>query len=341
LTSERAADLGIDLRLGVAATGLDPLAYRVRLADGDTVGYGRVVVATGASARPSPWSGEAVHTLRSLADSDRLKAAMAPGSRVVVIGAGYIGAEVAATARGRGCQTTVLDVATNPYARSLGEGLGAALCGIHARHGVQARFGVVVAGIAHSGGSAVVELSDGSAHRADTVVVGIGASPNTGWLSGAGLILEDGVACDEFGRALGVPDVFAVGDAARWGPVRHEHWTSAVEQGRAVGHNIARPDELVGSGGDGYVWSDQYDWKIQLAGSTGAGWSCELVGDRDLARPTLAGLFHDAEGRLVGVATLNWPKTFLECRRLIGTADAPDLAQDLRGRLGVPDRVTA
>ena len=119
--------------------------------------------------------------------------------------------------------------------------------------------------------------------------------------------------------------------------MRHEHWTSAIEQARAVGHNIAHPGDPVSSAGDGYVWSDQYDWKIQLAGRTGAEWACEVIGDPDAPRPRLAGLYRDADGRLVGAATVNWPKAFLACRQAIGAADASELARQLRSQ---PDRVT-
>jgi NADPH-dependent 2,4-dienoyl-CoA reductase/sulfur reductase-like enzyme len=342
LSAERAAELAVELRLGVAATGLAPEMRTLTLADGTTLRYRAAVLATGASARPSPWpDSRHVHTLRRLADSARLRDTLAPGARVVVIGAGYIGAEVAATARGRGCAVTVVDVVTNPYARTLGAELGQVLCAVHARHGVTARFGVGVAGIRDQPSCAVVELTDGTMLAADVVLVGIGAAPNTAWLAGSGLDVRDGVACDEFGRALRVADVYAAGDVARWGAHRQEHWTSAVEQARAVARNIVTPHDVVPSGSDGYVWSDQYDWKIQLAGTPGPDLACELVGSTDGDRPQVAALYRDAASRLVGTAAVNWPKAFLACRRAIAVPELAEQEQMLQRALapaGTPIR---
>lgn len=329
LTAGHAAELDIQLRLGSAATTLDPAAHTVTLADGETLHYRSVVIATGAAARPSPWGNPAgVHTLRSRADSERLKQSLTIEARVVVIGAGWIGAEVAATASRRGCRVTVVDVVANPYARSLGEELGTVLCGIHARHGVVARFSTGVADLTSNGREVEVTLADGSSLIADAVVVGIGAVPNTQWLVGSGVYVDDGVVCDEFGRGRTVEDVWAVGDVARWGDRRHEHWTSAVEQARAVGHNIASPHNLTASSGDGYMWSDQYTWKVQLAGDTGPHVACQIVGDVD--QPRLAALYSDVDGLLVGIATVNWPKAFLAGRRALGTVDAAVHARELR-----------
>jgi NADPH-dependent 2,4-dienoyl-CoA reductase/sulfur reductase-like enzyme len=321
LTEQRAAALGIELRLGAGAAALDAGARVVTLADGARVRYRSLVVASGASARPSPWGTPlGVHTVRNLADSARLRRSLQPGARVAVIGGGWIGAEIAATAAGHGCRVLVLDVVANPYARSLGAELGEILCGIHARHGVEARFATGVADLRPSPDGVVVELADGSVVSADVVVVGIGAAPNTQWLAGSGLVVDDGVVCDEWGRAVGVDGVWAVGDVARWGARRHEHWTSAVEQARAVAHNITAPHDPVPSAGDGYVWSDQYDWKIQLAGETGEHLDCHVVGEA--GQPRLAALFSGADGLLVGVATVNWPKAFLAGRRAIGSVAA-------------------
>lgn len=335
LSVERAAELDVALSLGTAAAHLDTDAHRVTLADGQVVSYGSVILATGASARRSPW-GEppGLHTVRSLDDSARLRDELQPGRAVVVIGGGWIGAEIAATARARGCAVTVVDVAANPYARALGDELGRLVCAIHDRHGVAARFMTGVAGVRSGAAGLTVDLTDGSSLEAGVVVVGIGAVPNTDWLTGSGVIVDDGVVCDEYGRACGVADVWAIGDVARWGARRHEHWTSAVEQARAVAHNIATSD-LVRSASDGYVWSDQYSWKIQLAGDTGSHVDCELVVD-DAARPRLAALYRDSQARLVGVATVNWPKAFIRARRSIGTAEAFEHPAALRTPTTVP-----
>jgi NADPH-dependent 2,4-dienoyl-CoA reductase/sulfur reductase-like enzyme len=329
LTTERADELDVQLRLGCAASALDAARRTVTFDSEGPVRYGRLVVATGAAARPSPWgTPPGVYTVRTLADSQQLRLALRPGARIVVIGGGWIGAEITASAAKSGCRVLVVDVATNPYQRSVGSELGAILAGIHAHHGVDSRFGVGVAGIRTVSDRLMVELSDSAAVDADAVVVGIGATPNTGWLAGSALAIDDGVACDEFGRALGVADVWAIGDVARWGERRREHWTSAHEQARAVAHNIATPNDLVGSADDGYVWSDQHSWKIQLAGETGPHLDCELLGDP--GQPRMAALYSDAAGLLVGVATVNWPKAFLAGRRAIGSGSAAVLAATLR-----------
>jgi NADPH-dependent 2,4-dienoyl-CoA reductase/sulfur reductase-like enzyme len=325
LTAQRSADLDVDLRLGTGAVALDPAARTVTLADGARVRYGSVVIATGASARPSPWGASPrVLTVRNLTDSERLRACLVPGARVVVVGGGWIGAEIAATATGRHCRVLVVDVVANPYARSLGAELGEIVSSVHARHGVEARYGTAVAAVRRGPDGIAVELSDGSTVPADVVVVGIGAAPNTQWLVGSGLSVDDGVVCDRWGRAVGADGVWAAGDVARWGGHRHEHWTSAVEQARAVAHNIAAPLDRIPSAGDGYVWSDQYDWKIQLVGDTGVHLDCMVIGD--VEQPRVAALFCDADGVLIGTATVNWPKAFLAGRRAIGSAAAAHAA---------------
>jgi NADPH-dependent 2,4-dienoyl-CoA reductase/sulfur reductase-like enzyme len=343
LTAERAAELGIALRLGVAAAALDLAHRQVTLADRTLVRFASLVIATGASARPSPWgTPPGVHTLRSLADSRRLREQLHTGARVVVIGGGWIGSEVAATAVGIGCQVVVLDGARNPYARSLGPELGELLSGVHHWHDVPTHYGAGVENVCAAADGLVVELADGGSLAADVVVVGIGAAPNTQWLTGSGLSVEDGVACDDFGRAIGadgrpVPGVWAVGDVARWGRHRHEHWSSAIEQARAVAHNLTHPLQLTASADDGYVWSDQYGWRVQLVGETGPHLESVLVehGHNDAGAPRVAALYRDADGRLVGTATVNWPKAFLAGRHAIGQLTAAEHEASLRA-LSVP-----
>ncbi|WP_326566197.1 FAD-dependent oxidoreductase [Amycolatopsis rhabdoformis] len=323
LLSEQEA-AGLDLRLGVAATALDPAAHEVVLADGTRVGYDTLVVATGAAARPSPWPAESgVHVLRSLVDGQDLRAALAEDGPVVVVGGGFIGAEVAATAHAAGRPVTVVDPLPAPIGRVLGDEVGRLVGDVHRRHGVATRFGVGVQDVTGHAGALEVTLTDGSMLPAGTVVVGIGAVPAVGWLAGSGLELDNGLVCDEFCRAVGHPEIFGVGDVARWfhpghgEHVRVEHWTNAVEQASAVAHNIAHPSAPVAYRPTEYAWSDQYDWKIQIAGRPDRTDAFELAGDPAGDPPRFAALYRGADGRLAAVATVNWPRLLVAARRLI------------------------
>jgi phthalate 3,4-dioxygenase ferredoxin reductase subunit len=329
LTAEAAEREGIELRLGVRATRLDIAAKQVHLADGTRVDYDQAVIATGASARPSPWRpGSGVHVVRTLEDSLALRADLDHEGPVVVVGGGFIGAEAAATARALGREVTVVDPMPTPIGRVVGPEIGQYFTELHHRHGVATRFGMGVEGIEGAAGDLRVRLTDGSELAAATVVVGIGAVPNDGWLADSGLPIDNGVVCDEYCRALDAPDVFAIGDVARWYHpghreyVRVEHWTNAVEQGQCAAHNIAHPDDLRSYRPVEYVWSDQYDWKVQIVGRPTRGTQHEVIGELTGVKPRAAVLYTDETGMLTGVVTVNWPKALVQCRRLV-TEGAP------------------
>ncbi|MGD9796578.1 MAG: NAD(P)/FAD-dependent oxidoreductase [Acidimicrobiia bacterium] len=263
----------LDLRLGRRAVGLDPTTRRVTLDDGEELGFDDLVVATGSDPRRLPGTPDlaGIHLLRTLDDARALRAAFAEGPRVVVVGAGFIGAEVAATARAGGLEVTVLEALPVPLSRGLGPELGPAVAGLHGDHGVTLRVGATVAEVAGSTRVERVVLEDGTAIDADLVVVGIGTVPGTGWLEGAGLTLRDGLVCDEACRAVGVPHVWAAGDVARWPnrlfgeEMRLEHWDNAASQGSAVGAAIAT-GEVAPFAPVPFVWSEQYDAMIQILG---------------------------------------------------------------------------
>jgi phthalate 3,4-dioxygenase ferredoxin reductase subunit len=324
LTAHDAAAAGIELRLGMAAAALDTAARHVQLADGELLSYDDLVIATGASPRPSPWQPESgLYLLRTLADCLALGKRFADGAAVVMIGGGFIGAEAAAAARSAGCEVTLVDPVPVPMERSAGPVVGALLADVHRRHGVRTRFGVGVQAVSGRAGDLTVVLSDGSVLRAQTVVVGIGAIPNDQWLRDSGLVVEDGVKCDAYLAAAGAAHVFAVGDVARWphpqlaALVRAEHWTNAADQARCVARNIARPAAQETYQPSDYVWSDQYDWKLQLAGQSSRAVSESVIGAPDAERPRVSVLRSDATGRLCAAVCLNWPKAFVQCRRLL------------------------
>jgi NADPH-dependent 2,4-dienoyl-CoA reductase/sulfur reductase-like enzyme len=339
LTAEDAEQADIELRLGSAAERLDMAHRAVVLANGTRVAYDVLVVATGAAARPSPWSVDSgIHVVRTLDDTRQLARALAVTGPVVVVGGGFIGAEVAATAHAAGRDVTIVDPLAAPIGRIVGDELGTMLAGVHARHGVRTRFGIGVESVEGREGDLLVTLTDGETLPAATVVVGIGAIPNDGWLASSGLLIDDGVVCDEFCRTVDHPDVYAVGDVARWRhpghqeDVRVEHWTNAAEQSACVAHNICHPGERRAYAPTEYVWSDQYDWKIQIAGRPNRSALQRIIGDVDGDPAQAAAVYGDREGVLRGAVTVNWPKALMLCRRMIGAGTAvADCLAELEG----------
>lgn len=280
--------LNVEWILGDGATSLDVAGRTVTLRSGRRLDFDAVVIATGGTVRRLPgqpdWRG--VHVLRTLSDSLSLRDELDPGRRIVVIGAGFIGLEVAATARTRGCEVTVLEGAPAPLIRGLGEEMGRVVARIHEDNGVSIRCGVKVDGFVEGAAGVVagIRLTDGEVVPADVVVVGVGVSPATGWLESSGLELRDGVVCDETLRAA--PGVYAAGDVARWPnrllgrEVRVEHWTNASEQGAAAARNLLA--ESRGENGTPYesvpfFWSDQFTSRIQFLGRAEGDETVEIV----------------------------------------------------------------
>ncbi|MFD4511688.1 NAD(P)/FAD-dependent oxidoreductase, partial [Streptomyces sp. NPDC058457] len=256
--------LGLELRLGVAADGLDVAGRTVRLADGSTVPYDGLIVATGV--RPRRLPGEGAHVLRTLDDALTLRERLGPGQRLVVVGAGFLGAEAAAVAWRLGAQVTLLEPAPVPLAHAVGEEVGRVLSRAHLERGVDLRTGVAVTEVTEDG----VRLADGAEIEADEVLVAIGSLPNVEWLADSGLTVGDGVVCDEYCEAA--RGVYAAGDVARWyNPLfgvsmRIEHRTNAAEQGMAAARNLLSPVARKAFAPVPYFWSDQYDMKIQAYG---------------------------------------------------------------------------
>ncbi len=339
LTEQAAEQAGIELRLSTVAEHLAVAEHQVVLTDGARMDYDLVVLATGSLARPSPWAAESgVHVLRTIGDSRALADDLAKGGPVVVVGGGFIGAEVAATARALGHEVTIVDPLEVPVGRVLGGEVGALFTDLHHRNGVATHFGSGVESVEGRAGELTVRLTDGQVLSAATVVVGIGARPNDGWLASSGLLVDDGVVCDEFCRAVDAPDVFAVGDVARWMHLGHgescrvEHWTNAVEQATCVAHNLARPEDLRAYRPVEYVWSDQYDWKIQIVGRPARASQHQLIGylgrpaGPDAAKPRAVALYGDRSGRFTAAAIVNWPKALIASRKMIAAGTGWDEA---------------
>jgi 3-phenylpropionate/trans-cinnamate dioxygenase ferredoxin reductase subunit len=323
-------DLDLEWRLGWRATSLDLDARLVTIdapGEGDEVlAFDGLVVATGASARRLPDTPplEGIHVLRTLDDCLALRADFdRPPGRVAVIGAGFIGAEVAATARGRGLEVTVIEALDVPLERALGREMGMVAAAIHRDNGVDLRLGVGVAGLDGAEGGRVegVRLADGSVVVADVVVVGIGVVPNTTWLEGSGLTIDNGIVVDD--TLLAAPGVVAAGDIARWPSARFgellriEHWETAIQMGEAAARRL-----LVAEGEPAptfdpvpWFWSDQYDRKIQLAGRSGPDDLVEVVHGSVDERRFVA--LYGRGGKVVGVLGINRPRHVMQLRQLV------------------------
>ncbi|QNP74652.1 FAD-dependent oxidoreductase [Streptomyces roseirectus] len=321
-------DLAAEWLLGARATGLDLAAgdRAVLLGDGRRVAADGVVIATGAAARTLPGSEglAGVHTLRTLDDAVALKAELAEGGRLVVIGGGFIGAEVASTAQALGLEATVVEAAPTPLAGPLGAEMGAVVSGLHTDHGVRLLCGTGVKGLGGERRVDAVLLEDGRTLPADIVVVGVGARPCVEWLAGSGVPLDNGVTCGADGRT-GVPGVVAVGDCANWydprtaGHRRVEHWTGALERpAAAIAALLAGDGASAGVPRPPYFWSDQYGVRIQFAGHAAGADSVTVEagspGDRDVLAVYRRG------DTPVAVLGMNQPRLFTRWRKQLAAA---------------------
>ncbi len=325
--SEVFDDLDVEWHFATAATALDVDSRNVTLADGTSLDFDALVIATGARPRRLRGQEDFAHTheLRTLDDALRLRSEIAPGGRrVVVIGAGFIGLEAAATAEALGNQVTVLEGASAPLIRGLGAEMGEAIAALHRAHGVDVRCGVLIDELTADG----VRLASGEVIEADVVVVGVGVTPNTQWLEDSDLQLRDGVVCDATLNALdihgnAVPGVFAAGDVARWPnelfdeEMRVEHWTNAAEQGAHAATNLRHLIEgepTVAYAPLPFFWSDQFEHRIQFLGRAAADDEVRVVAGSVESGKFLT-LF-GRDGRLHGALGVNAPRWVMPMRKL-------------------------
>ncbi|MFE9441796.1 NAD(P)/FAD-dependent oxidoreductase [Streptomyces sp. NPDC006602] len=316
---EETTGLDAEWLLGKRARGLDARGRTVLLDDGRTVSTDGVVIATGASARRLPGSRlTGVHTLRTLDDAHALRDELAGGPRqVVVIGGGFIGAETASSCAGLGHTVTVVEAAALPLVPQLGPEMAAVCAALHRRGGADLVTGTGVAALRGTVAVTGVELFDGRVLPADTVIVGIGATPNTAWLAGSTLALHDGVLCDD-GCVTALPQVVAVGDVARVGGTRAEHWTSATEQPRVAVANLLAGRTLETAGSLPYFWSDQYGARIQFAGRRRDGDTVRIAeGELTDGAPAEGGFLalYERDGRTNAVLSVDRPRPFMRARR--------------------------
>lgn len=315
-------DLGLELMLGTLAVALRPGPQAVDLSDGSSVLYDGLVIATGASARRIPAVREidGVFALRTLEDALALRAALEHKPRVVVVGAGFIGAEVAASCRQLGLSVTLVEPLAAPLVRALGLRMGEVCAALHRSQGVDLRCGIGVVGVEGSKRVEAVVLSDGSRVPADVVVLGVGAVPTTHWLASSGLEVDDGVVCDAT-CATTAENVVAAGDCARWRnplfetSMRVEHWTNAVEQGQHAARRLLYGPSVGAYSPVPTFWSDQYDVKIQFAGVAGSDDDVHVV-EHDERERRLVALYSRA-GRLTGALTFRRARRHIQLTEMI------------------------
>lgn len=325
-------DDGLDAEwlLGSGAASLDAESRTVLLKDGRTVEADGIVISTGARARQMPTLAglSNVFTLRTLTDAQSLAPELVPGSRMAVIGAGFIGAEVASAAASRGMEVTIIDMKSVPFAAQLGTEMGGVVAGLHAANGVELISSAVIEDFYSGEGNVTgLRLRGGRYVGADVVVVGIGAEPNTGWLEGSGLEVTGGVVCDAMGRTS-VPGIVAVGDCAAWfddttGTHRRmEHWTGALERAAVAVEALLDADAVPKPAKQHYFWSDQHGVKLQFAGHSAGYDRLEIEAGDALTHSCLAVYYR--EDVPVAVLGMNQPRLFTKWRRsLAAAAPAP------------------
>jgi 3-phenylpropionate/trans-cinnamate dioxygenase ferredoxin reductase component len=333
------ADMDVELRLGTRADALNTAAREVVLADGGRVGFDRLLIATGSNVRRLPLPGAdlpGVHYLRTLAEGRALaaeiRAAAGASGHGVIIGAGFIGAEVASACRSFGLDITLIELLPLPLSRALGDEMGAIFAEIHRAHGVDLRLSEGVAEIRGTGHVAEVVTASGARIPCSFVVIGVGVAPAVEWLQESGLALDNGVAVDEFCESS-VPGVFAAGDVASWpyqpagaampARVRLEHWDNALRQSEVAARNLL--GQRAPYAPVPYFWSDQYNLRLQYVGYA-ATWDHLLFRGMPGGDSWIA--FYLQAGRVAAALAVNRVRDLVPLKKLVGMAIPPEALTD-------------
>lgn len=332
----------VEMLLGTRATGLDLAGHRL-LTDARPIDFDKMVIATGAAPRALPGLPDlrGIHYLRSRADAVALRRAVAARTRVVVLGGGFIGAELSSSFRSIGAAVTLVEAAEVPLARAFGCITGREVAALHEMNGVDLRCGAEVAEVVGDGDVRAVILSDGQVIEADVLVVGIGARPATRWLGGSGLELDESdgaIICDEH-LASSAADIWAAGDVVSWPSriagrrIRLENWTNATQQGSVAGRNAVGvspvPYDTVP-----YAWTDWYGQRIQVVGRTDRTERTDLLRYGSVDEGRMVTIYRD-EDRVVGAVTVNEPGRIMKLRRLIMAGADVSAAVAIADRAGV------
>ena len=332
LTPDWLAKNAIEIITGTEVTRVDPKTRTVELAGKETIVADAVLFATGGRPRTLPVPGprpDLVHTLRTIEDSLRLQQSLTPGRRLALVGAGFIGLEIAATARTLGVDVTVLEAAPVPLSAVVGPRIGAECARMHRDKGVDIRTNATVSSLRTTDDEVVLELGDAPPLEADAVLIGIGISPNVSVAAASGLTIDDGIVVDAHGRTS-IPNVFAAGDVARrysdraGRHVRVEHFDNANKQGAAVANAMLGRDAVHDEAS--WFWSDQYDHNIQLVGAASAVGEIAVRGDLDDLDFTASYL--DDGGVLTGAFTIDRGEDVMVARELLGRRLDPAVLTD-------------
>lgn len=322
------SEQNIDLRLGVRAEAIDRANRQVKLANGDTLPYDDLILATGADARMLPGVTQSnVVTLRTLADAEKLRGALGPGKRLVVVGGGYVGLECAATARGLGAEVVVLEKAPRLLERVASAPIASFLQSYHEKNGVNFVVGANIEAIEGEGKVDAVRLSDGRSFPCDVLLIGIGANPAIGLAQSAGLDCNDGITVDDNCRTSD-PHIFALGDVAkRVHPVyqralRLESVPSSMGQAKLVASAIT--GRAAGHAEVPWFWSDQYDLKLQIVGLALDSKELVVRGNPETGK---FAVFHLNAGHVVTVEAINSPPEFFAGKKLVGSGKTVDAAK--------------
>ncbi|MFF4962060.1 NAD(P)/FAD-dependent oxidoreductase [Streptomyces sp. NPDC001222] len=330
-------ELDASWRLGTRALGLDIDRRELLLPGGEQLPFDGLIIASGIEARHlpgTPLHSERVWMLRTLADARNIDAALARARHVAVIGGGFIGCEIACTARTRALDVTIIDVSPTLLHRSLGPALGAVVVDLHRDHGVRLHLGVGVSGWSQDSSGVTVMLEDGETVRADAAVVGVGTMPRTDWLWHTGLDVTDGVLCAPTTHVVGadgyaIDGIVAAGDVARWPnlrfddtPRRVEHWINAIEMGRHAADALLQgPQDAAPFTPVPRFWSHQHGVRIQSAGMPGLGTDMTILDGDPAKRRMVAGYTRpgpDGAPVLVGAVALDSPRTLSDYHDRIG-----------------------
>lgn len=320
LSEAELKDLGIKLHLNTRAVALDTKGRTVTMHDGTKFPFDDLVIATGVSPRTLPGSDEltGIHTLRNLDDAVALRAGLATAGDVVVIGAGFIGAEFAAAARAYDTRVTLVEAQPVPMTHVLGAEVGAELARLHEINGATIHTGAAFSHFIGEGHVSGVALEDGRVLPADLVVVGIGATPATEWLESSGLPIANGLQCDTSLRVLDAERIYAVGDVANWTHgfygtnMRIEHWTNANEHADILAATLMGTPVLQAQ--VPYVWSDQYGHRIQIVGRPGDGTVAISHGSVESG---LVAVYADETGLVTGALVVDNPRMLMKCRKAV------------------------
>ncbi|MED5446509.1 MAG: FAD-dependent oxidoreductase [Actinomycetota bacterium] len=316
-------ELSLEWHLGVRATDLNIAEKKVMLDSGQPISYDGAIIATGARCISLRMTGDlqGIYTLRGLDDAIAIRSEFEKTpQKVVVVGAGFIGAEVAATARQRGLDVTMIEAAEVPFERVLGAEMGTVTANVHRDHGVEVITGTPVESFKGKERVEKVVLANGTEIDADIVIVGIGVRPNTEWLDNSGLTIDNGIVCDETCQAA--PGIVAAGDVARWPNrlfgehMRVEHWDNAVEQGvYAARRLLTGENKIEPYAPTPWFWTDQFDRKIQLAGRTRSTDEVQIITGSTEERRFAAAYGRD--GKLVGILGFNRPRHVMQYKQMI------------------------